>query len=943
MTGLQTSTQISISNTDADVYIISNADDEDNNNITNKDDGKVEIIMDDNLSDEDKAEESDEDLFDGSGNGGELVELDGLMPAENRQVEEASQTIQENNQIYNSKNEVRKKEKLEEMLHTIKNKSEVGQPSSNIDPNLTAQLQRLSQLIDGLKQTYQTSDTKQQNALDSLRPDQLNAFLAHFNIKNKFDTLDPSESLTPNSTITATTTPKPNRTLNYKQDATSKLNPETKVVLSNILPHGYSLNKHENSNSGGGYSNSQIVVNRPEGSVLFSLPTEHHFVERPEYSPVNAPKISEETLKTVLELSKQMIAQQNVPKIIPNPTYYASPIMQPILLTPQVDSPFSTNYLPPQNSNGFSFKGHSPFSGVGYNQNYKFKKPSKRPHHNGSNNKYKGSSNDDKTSTTIIHNNVIPVHVSTTNSGEKEILDSYGHSLGLYPVHHEERPSTNNDYYGNSNSNSNSPYSSNYQSSEHSSQTTERPLYVTMSTTTSSYSTTPRPFSYHPTDSTINQYFTPSEHLGDHNVNNVFPTVDNFGTIPRPMKKKKPNQQIYKPTDSNDDSYTPVNQLFPQLNNRNVHIRPNSQDFNSMESNNDDELNNYQEDNNDDESQVVTYTYGRKKRPTTQLSKFENYAQSSPHSSFNSIFSSNNQYLSRPDTKTPNMMTLSNSQSSVGKNKYSPISSPISSAYADGTQLVNVGGNFISFDVFQNSILPMMGGNPESLSSGLNNIEVITCATGVRQPNTTDCTRYYVCSKKDGKVLSYSCPPYTAFNSEARICDARTYAMCTPNAPTPTYSVSENKRIQLETLKALQEANRRQMLQQQQQTIKAQNFANLLQQYNSPSNPSYTSLSSPQNQDSSEQNMLNSYLQQSATMGQSFATTSRPQIATPTVKKRKYYCKEGDKIADQTSINNYFVCYKNAQGQMKGHKMTCSKSLLFCPKITMCTLPSKCS
>ncbi|TMW51274.1 hypothetical protein DOY81_003660 [Sarcophaga bullata] len=952
-TGSQATTKEATSNKGADIYIVSNANDEDDDNIGNnnhsEDDDRIEIIVGDNLSDEDKAEENDEGLFDGSGNGGELVELDGFMPAQNRETEEedlpASKTIEDEDKTKKHKKEVEKieqKEELEEMIHTIKTKSEIGQPSSNIDPNLTAQLQRLSQLIDGLKQTYQTSDDKQQNALDSLRPDQLNAFLAHFNIKNKFDTLDPSESFTPNPSTTTSTTPKPNRTLDYKQEFTMKLNPETKVVLSNILPQRYNGNDHENNNSGGGYSNSQIVVNRPEGSVLFSLPGEHHFVEHPEYSSVNAPKISEETLKTVLELSKQMIAQQNVPKIIPNPTYFAPSIMQPILLTPQLDNPFSSNYLP-QNSNGLSFTGHSPFSSAGYNQNYKYKKPGKRPQHSGSNNRHKGNENNggygnDKPSTTIIHNNVIPVHVSTTNSGEKEVLDSYGQSLGLYPTHHEDRPVTNSDYYGNSNSNS--AYSSNYQNNEHSTQTTKRPSYVSISTTSSPYGTTPRPFNYQPTASTINQYFTPSEHLGDHNVNNMFPSVDNFGTVPRPMKGKRPNQQIYKPpqdTMNNDDEY---NQLFPQLDNHKVHVRPNSQNFESMENDNEDDLNNYQDDNNDEESQLVTYTYGRKKKPAVQQPQFANYAESTPQSSLSSVFSTNNQYMTRPQSITPNIMTSSSSHLlSANKNKYKPISSPISSAYTDGTQLVNVGGNFISFDVFQNSILPIMGGNPESISFGLNNIEVITCATGVRQPNTTDCTRYYVCSKKDGKVLSYSCPPYTAFNSEARICDARTYAMCTPNAPTPNYTVSENKRIQMETIKALQEAKRRQMLhqQQQQQVIKAQNFANLLQQYNSPSNPSFTAMSSP-GQDSSELNMLNSYMQ-----SQSFSTTSKPQLTTPTVKKRKYYCKEGDKIADQTSINNYFVCYKNAQGQMKGHKMTCSKGLLFCPKITMCTLPSKCS
>ncbi|KAM7352230.1 uncharacterized protein ACRADG_004858 [Cochliomyia hominivorax] len=953
---------------DADIYIISNAEDDDENSLNNKfdDDGKVEIIVGPDINGEDRGEVANDALYEGSGNGGELVELDGFMPAQNREAEgddtpdlKLDEEMDKNEKMKNEVQKLEQKEELEEMFQTIKTKAELGQPSSNIDPKLTAHLQRLSQLIDGLKQTYQTPEAKPHDD-QSLRPDQLNAFLAHFNIKNKFDSLDPNEGLTnggSSGSIRATTIPttaKPNRTVLYKQqqEFATKLNPETKVVLTNMLPNRYGSNNQDNSNSGGGgYTNSQIVVNRPEGSVLFSIPPEHHFTEHPEYSPDNAPKISEETLKTVLELSKQMIAQQNMPKVIPNPTYFASPIMQPILLTPHVDSPFSTNYNSLDFSNQFN-------NGV-YNQNHKYKKPGKRPHHNGYNgndNDYgssSGSSNsygNDKPATTIIHNNVIPVHLSTTNSGEKEVLDSYGQSLGLYPPVHEERPDTNTDYH--SNSNINNGYSSGYQGNDYSVSSTKRPTFLSISTTSSTYETTPRPFKYQPTASTINQFFTPSEHLGEHNVNNVFPSVDNFGSIPRPIKGKRPNLQMYKPPQeniNNEDGYGNMNHLFPQIDSHKVHVRPSSQNFESLEHDNDEIMNNYQDDNNEEESQLITYTYGSKKKPLQQ-NQFSSYSDSGPQSSLNSVFSTNNPYLARPQTNTHSSIASTNSYFSSGKNKYTPISSPISSAYTDGTQLVNVGGNFISFEVFQNSILPLVGNNPASLTSSLSNVEIITCAAGVRQPNTTDCTRYYVCSKKDGKVLSYSCPPYTAFNADARICDAKTYALCSPDAIVPTFSVSENKRIQMETLKALQEAKRRQMLQQQQQqqqAIKAQNLANLLQQYSSPTSSSpfstaLTSISSP-GQDSSEQNMLNSYMQQAASMSQTFGTTPRPQLTTPTVKKRKYYCKEGDKIADQTSIYNYFVCYKNAQGQMKGHKMTCSKGLLFCPNSTMCTLPSKCS
>jgi len=150
----------------------------------------------------------------------------------------------------------------------------------------------------------------------------------------------------------------------------------------------------------------------------------------------------------------------------------------------------------------------------------------------------------------------------------------------------------------------------------------------------------------------------------------------------------------------------------------------------------------------------------------------------------------------------------------------------------------------------------------------------------------------------------------------------------------------------MEAIKMLSEAKRR-----QEAALKAQSIANLLQQYGSTQQAAPSGISS-----NIEADPLDSYVVSlpDISMATTTTTTSRPTIiqsnnglvggsSGSSAKKRKYYCKEGDKIPDQTSISSYFVCYKNAQGQMKGHKMSCSKSLLFCPKTLMCTLASKCT
>uniref|UniRef100_A0A1I8P980 Chitin-binding type-2 domain-containing protein n=1 Tax=Stomoxys calcitrans TaxID=35570 RepID=A0A1I8P980_STOCA len=885
------------SHKEADYYVVSNSNDEmDENYINDKyDDGKVEIIIGTGISKEedDEANEND-DLYDGSGNGSEMVELDDMINAENRETNDVVMIKQEEKPQKSPPMDMEKKEELNEVLQTIKTKAEIGQPSSNIDPNLTAHLQRLTQLVDGLKQTYQAHNEKEPT--QDLRPDQLNAFLAHFNIKNTIDSLDPNGE---HETVTLASIKTSNKTTGVKNETNKNLTPETKVVLTNIIPKRYG-SQHGTSN-GGGYSNSQIVVNRPEGAVLFALPADHHFGEHAEHYSDNSPKISQETLKTVLELSKQMIASQNMPNVIQNPAYYTPSLVQPILLA---QSPFSSDYYAGRPDQHLDHSGgfNSVFSSDYHNRRYKpYEKPAKNSYDN---------------PTTIIHNNVIPLHLSSTGpgSGDKQVLDSYGQKLGLYPPIdvQGERPDILDNVYDHDHDH----HQEEYESNKYSTHTTRRPL----TTDTPAYGNTVRPFDFHPTSATFNKYFTPSEHLSNHNVNNIFQTTDNYGNL---VKKRRPSSasqisSAYHGDASNQDNYgltqSGSNPGYQHSSPQAIYSEDHIQQHQPQ----------YPDSIDEDESDVITYTYGHKKPVHVDGNLHLQYASDD---TAQAVFSTGkNPYMGRPSSmftsNSYNTLPTSSSSSSASKNKYNRPST----GYSEGSQLVNFGGNFISVDVFQNSILPLLGGNTPAA-----NVEVITCAAGVRQPNTTDCTRYYVCSKKDGKVLSYSCPPYTGFNSATRICDARTYAQCSPDVASnmyPSYSISENKRLQLETLKALQEAKRKQALQQQQ----AQQVANILQQYSAP-------IESP-----GETNMLHSYMQQAASLASiATSTTSRPYVTNSPTKKRKYYCKEGDKIADQTSINSYFVCYKNAQGQMKGHKMTCSKGLLFCPQSTMCTLPSKCS
>lgn len=910
-------------------------------------DDNVEIVLDASLSSEEQSEppfkpehESSEyessasNQFDSSGDG-ELVDLDSQVQPENR---EGAVNI-----TYSA---------------SVVDKEPIAlnrQPSSSIDPTLTAHLQRLSQLIDGLQQTYQKTDKPQME----MRPDQLNAFLAHFDLKNRYDMLNPlggshTETATPTTPtkpmeVSATTTARPtiplpeptvNKTRLQEHLTKHRMQPETKLMLSNAQPF---------SSYGQGYANSQIVVNRPEGSVTFTLPqygsSDEHSqkyaqTQSHEYISDHEPKVSEETLKTVLELSKQMITAQNMPKVIQNPAYngafYAQPILQPVILTTQ-NNPFQ-QYFPMQ-----SFESHSP-------------PRSQYMHHKKQSGYNKKQS---QPSTTIIHNNVIPVHLASTSSGEKEVLDTYGNSLGVYPNNNNNK-NQQMDSMNNGN---------NYLSKFMAIMTTPRPNSssssgMSVTTMSSQYTgqyaapyaseyaqTTPRPFEQQPSASTVASYYTPSPHLNENNAHRVFntesyPTSMSIGiNLPRPMDshnlfpihlepdqvKIRPNSQKIESMEVDADEASNVKYVNSNVNNNHLHGNNN---YNNMHSG----------------SHTLTYSSG----DSTDLMGMNH--QLAPSSYVDQSYAMNEQH--RPDYSPSYMSNLPASMSSVynepmGNSMYpSAMSSANSMQLMSGKtkypsalgQLVSFNGNFISLDMFQKSILPLMTQSPSALSE-LGKVEVITCQAGVRQPNQTDCTRYFVCSKKDGKVLSYSCPPYTGFNKQTRICDAATYAQCGTVPILNGYSIEENKRLQIEALKMLSEAKRR-----QEATLKSQSIANLLQQYGSMSEPSGSAVPS-----SMEHSLLDTFMvnlpEPTTTPRPTPVILTLPPISNSnsnisssgSAKKRKYYCREGDKIPDQTSISSYFVCYKTAQGQMKGHKMTCSKGLLFCPRTLMCTLASKCS
>ncbi|KAI9586395.1 hypothetical protein GQX74_002242 [Glossina fuscipes] len=851
---------------ESDIYVIANhleADDTENDFIykdENDKDDEVKIVLAQNLNSED-------DNYEGSGSGNDnekLMELDGFM--ETKSIE--------NSMVTTNQTTVKGLE-AKETVEDIDKKS-------NVDHNLLKYLQRLSQLVDGLKQPYQHTDPQR----EELRPDQLNAFLAHFNIKNEFNALSAPPYLSPPQTIWF------NRT--HEKERLKNLKPITGFVMHNNALKNYlsydRLNGYDER-----YPNTHLADNqRPQGILMLASPyhagqeaIQQQFIE---YSSDNVPKIPKETLKTVLELSKQMIASQNMPKIISNPSYFNPLLMPPITFTSQKgDSPFSNSYhaiLPNGNNQALATNNGNIFSSA------------KRPTNNGYNNR--------KPPTTIIHNNVIPIQVSGSDFDDKYNVDSYGQ--GVYP------PLLN--YVANTQPNLNKQK---YENNDYSEPSTDAPFL------SSSYATTAKPFEFLNTPSAITNYFIPSQHLDNENINAHFQITNGYGSLPRPQTVKQQqlltsfpassHHQITHNLKPNFSEYYINNSPFvTDINPQNILIQPNSQKYDSNEVDNNSLQQNINGGGNNDHLPFIIYSYGKRK-PTHSIPG-ESYPPQTP---LHSVFSSSKMpYMPRPSMSSSPMPSFHN----IPNND---LSSVLFNFHDDGAYLVNVGGNFISFNVFKKSVLPLMEQNSLSLSQ----IEIINCASTVRQPNSTDCSRYYVCSKKDSKVLSYSCPPYTAFNKETRICDKPTYTKCkTELTFADGFLVNEKEQMELEALMAWKERKHK----QQQQGTKTPNLSNVYQLHLNYPLSSTTILP--------DSNIEESFIQHQAALMES--TTNKPISSVGHIKKHKYYCKEGDKIADQSSTNNYFVCYKNSQGQMKGHKMTCTKGLIFCATSNICTLATKC-
>lgn len=194
-------------------------------------------------------------------------------------------------------------------------------PSSMTVRMITTQVQRLTQLVNNFA-----------NSDQGITPDDLNSFLDTQKIHaDDFQQTDPfgKTPLPENGKVHPEIQ---NEVLSrqnmFKELTTSAMDKSTTTMRPIYYADKEPITEIKlKGGQGSDGASHQIVVNRPEGSVLFNVP--------PSNDQKHMPYLSQDILKTILEISKQMVTQnhqKSEPSHIsyqPQPFYYAVPI--PIL------------------------------------------------------------------------------------------------------------------------------------------------------------------------------------------------------------------------------------------------------------------------------------------------------------------------------------------------------------------------------------------------------------------------------------------------------------------------------------------------------------------------------------------------------------------------------------------------------------------------------------
>lgn len=858
---------------------------------------------------------------------------------------------------------------------------------------VSSQLQRLTHLINIAQKRPTPSPTPNPT------PDDLNQFLTMYHLNaDEFHSRNPNAEPVPQNTLIADDhlqqilqlQKKLNDLANTRNSYSTTPAPMKFTVASGFYPaeattlHIKATNALENVQypKPGPYASSQIVVNRPGGSVVFRLPnpnvmqnsddTQHH------------QQISTDTLKMILELSKKMSNNApNTPHFVhsmPESEKYVQPMVQPILY----NFPWNQLALP-------SLMGllNSMKSKEATNEQESMEKISSVSG-SLSTDSNMGTEQGDAGPTTIIHNHmpITVAHPNPTNSLVNRIqvvsttqrpmaddrYDSYGNKRpheytnlsDYYPPYStlsetiQKKPAVQQLSVVDPAATYSSPFAthhSNYgENSGHQQQYIQIaqsqpdhyiPEYANNMILQNAMGSM-RPMRPIPTFASIDgsytkrfyPTYTPQPHLNDENVNKFvrihqssYPTLKPMNYVPI-ATASSPTPSYAKPSDSFNQikEHTSIFDTF--------HRFASSKKRNEMDSGESNNVNQF-EDNQD-------YAESNLEQMSEDRSDEENDGNSNSNSNSDSGSSDENMM-----TLLASVKSNSNTENSMQKKpSHQDDAVHIQNHNSKHKQFVSLNGNFMTMETYQQAIEPYL----DKESQNDLQIEVMTCATGIRQANTSDCTRYFVCNEKTGRILSYNCPPYTAFNADIRICNGDTYSQCVlgGDSKTPTIGGNAIKKLEQSIIKANRFQAEAEKSQQLAQLIKleAQKLLVSAPQTRHKQKIGHSSKATPKmvpptrpvkaalwpTRKSHGNNAI-----MAKPHKQSGQSAAQQQINNKFRGKRKIPCKQEGKLADNLSIHHYFLCFKDLTETMRARRLQCPANLIFCPSIRVCTATERCS
>ncbi|XP_050076980.1 uncharacterized protein LOC126564094 [Anopheles maculipalpis] len=244
---------------------------------------------------------------------------------------------------------------------------------------------------------------------------------------------------------------------------------------------------------------------------------------------------------------------------------------------------------------------------------------------------------------------------------------------------------------------------------------------------------------------------------------------------------------------------------------------------------------------------------------------------------------------------------------------------------------------------YKDSIMPLLDAHPSDVR-----ISVVTCTLGSREPNKTDCFKYFVCNPQNGAFQSFTCPSFTAFNKDTRLCDTASYQACksqqTPTT-TPTSVIRYKGSAGLSNVHLM----KNDLLTAQKYVELVRQEANKLLTRNNMPLPAEQTVILPvlETVSTTELQSLKpsaKVRRKSSSKHATKMTTSTTTTTTiaPTAKRSKAQrkgprCRAEGRIANPLDQHSYYVCHRRSQKKFVKMKMSCSSGLKYCVASQYCS------